>query len=404
MLESDHWTGHFVAARVKVAAMNGIPQQNAAAPVVPARQSIGRLTPLADVAAALAVVSPVAARIVPVEQAAGLVLAETVTGRLRPEAACALVDGYAVRAEDTRDAGGYAPALLTQPPEWVEAGAPLPPGADAVAPPATVAMSDIGAEVLSPLAPGDGVRAVGADCVAGATLIEAGRHVRQGDIASLTLVGVNETSVRAPRILIALLRDDDMIRTIADVIADRVAAMGGRPSVIVAAMVDAALAGDADAILSIGKTGEGRDDDAVLALMRAGKVIAHGIAVSPGETAAAGFVGACPVLMLPGRLDAALAVWLTLGRSLLARLTGRVESLAELSRPRTLPLTQKIVSTIGLCDVVPVAVTAEGAVPLATRFWPLPALTRAEGFVLVPAESEGFPPGAMVTVTVADWR
>ena len=52
--------------------------------------------------------------------------------------------------------------------------------------------------------------------------------------------------------------------------------------------------------------------------------------------------------------------------------------------------------------ILDIGFKSEGAVPLATRFWPLPALTRAEGFVLVSAESEGFPPGA--TVTVTDWR
>ena len=44
--------------------------------------------------------------------------------------------------------------------------------------------------------------------------------------------------------------------------------------------------------------------------------------LTPGETAAFGFAGSRPVLLLPGRLDAALAVWLTLGRRLLARLAG----------------------------------------------------------------------------------
>ena len=256
----------------------------------------------------------------------------------------------------------------------------------------------MGAEVLSPLAPGDGVRAAGADCADGALLIGAGCRLRHGDGIALRLAGVDEVRVRAPRIVIAMLRDDEIIRAVADTIAGHVAVAGGTSSVVLAVTAESAFETDADAILTIGKTGEGHDDDAVLALARMGKVIAHGLALSPGETAAAGFIGTRPVLMLPGRLDAALAVWLTLGGPLLARLTGFIEP----PHMRAMPLMQKIVSTIGLCDVVPVAVTADGAMPLATRFWPLPAMTRADGFVLVPAESEGFPPGA--TVTVADWR
>ena len=50
------------------------------------------------------------------------------------------------------------------------------------------------------------------------------------------------------------------------------------------------------------------------------------IAVSPGETAAFGFVGTRPVLLMPGRLDSALAIWLLIGRHIIAKLSGgRVE-------------------------------------------------------------------------------
>ena len=44
----------------------------------------------------------------------------------------------------------------------------------------------------------------------------------------------------------------------------------------------------------------------------------------PGETTALGFAGDRPVLLLPGRFDAALAGWLTIGRRMLARLAFRL--------------------------------------------------------------------------------
>src|SRR5258705_593758 len=81
---------------------------------------------------------------------------------------------------------------------------------------------------------------------------------------------------------------------------------------------------NADAVIVIGGTGSGRNDTSVTTLARLGRVEAHGVALSPGETAAFGFVGARPVLLVPGRLDAALAVWLMLGRPLLARLAGAI--------------------------------------------------------------------------------
>ena len=67
-------------------------------------------------------------------------------------------------------------------------------------------------------------------------------------------------------------------------------------------------------MVAIGGTGSGRNDASVRTLARVGQVAFHGIAIAPGETTALGFVGARPVLLLPGRMDAALAGWLTVGR------------------------------------------------------------------------------------------
>ena len=59
-------------------------------------------------------------------------------------------------------------------------------------------------------------------------------------------------------------------------------------------------------------------------------------------------------------------------------------------------LTRKIVSTVGMAEVVPVRRTADGVEPLASGHWPLQAITRADGWVLVPPESEGFAAGAQL--------
>ena len=107
---------------------------------------------------------------------------------------------------------------------------------------------------------------------------------------------------------------------------------------------------DAHAGFVIGGTGSGRGDASVRTLTQFGRVEAHGIAVSPGETAAFGFVGTRPVLLMPGRLDSALAIWLLVGRHIVAKLAGgSVED-----TPNMLPLKRKVTSTIGLTELVPV--------------------------------------------------
>jgi molybdopterin biosynthesis enzyme len=149
----------------------------------------------------------------------------------------------------------------------------------------------------------------------------------------------------------------------------------------------------------VGGTGSGRGEASVRTLAKFGRVEAHGIAVSPGETAALGFVGARPVLLMPGRLDSALAIWLLIGRHIMARLGGG----AVEDTPRMLPLKRKVTSTIGLTELVPVryeenSVAGTVADPLASGYLSFEALTGSDGWIVVPADSEGFAAGTPVAV------
>jgi len=149
-----------------------------------------------------------------------------------------------------------------------------------------------------------------------------------------------------------------------------------------------------DVVIGVGGTGSGRRDDAVQELARRGEVAVHGMAICPGETAALGFVDDRPVLLVPGRLDAALAVWLLIGGQLAARLAGgRIEDL-----PMTAPLRRKVTSTIGMTEVIPVACSAGMAEPLGSGYLSVTALSRSNGWILVPADSEGFAAGSAVAV------
>src|SRR4029079_9624914 len=157
---------------------------------------------------------------------------------------------------------------------------------------------------------------------------------------------------------------------------------------------DAFAAGDCDAIVIIGGSGVGQRDRSVHALGRAGEVLVHGIGLAPGETAALGRVGPRPVLIMPGRVDAALAGSLHLSRTLLARLAGQ----SETEIPVTATLSRKIPSAVGLAELVLVRHDGKQAEPLASKHLPLSALAEANGWLLVPADSEGFPLGAQVAI------
>jgi molybdopterin molybdotransferase len=62
-------------------------------------------------------------------------------------------------------------------------------------------------------------------------------------------------------------------------------------------------------------------------------------------------------------------------------------------------LTRKLVSTVGRVDYARVKVRGTEAEPLAiSGASVLSSTTEADGFVVIPADSEGFPPGGEVEV------
>jgi molybdopterin biosynthesis enzyme len=357
-------------------------------------QRITRLTPLADVLARIdTLVRPVEPRPVQRQSAVGRVLAEDVVAPAGlPAAARALRDGFAVRAEATADASSYAPAPLMPPPPRVDVGDILPPGADAVAPLDVVVTRDGRQEALSPVAAGEGVLAIDADIRGGATLRRAGERLRAVDEAVLAAAGVERVMLREPRVRLVQASHDTVLEAACALVARAITAAGGsvQSGELVAALGEAG----ADAVIAIGGTGSGRDDASVHKLGRLGHVEMHGIALSPGETAAFGMAERRPVLLIPGRIDAALAVWLTIGFSMLARLSAsRDETQAVTAR-----LTRKVASPLGLAEVVPVRIRDGVAEPIASGYWPLGTIAQADGWILVPPDSEGFPAGAEVVV------
>ena len=303
-------------------------------------QRIARLTPLADVLARIdALVTPVAPRRVETRAALGRVLAEDVV------AAAASAGGRAGLARRLR--GRRPISLLGR--ELLRAGAACArrsvsmPGRRCRRTPTRSRRSmpwrSVMVEVaaIAPVAPGDGVLVAGADIAAGTVLRRAGRDRCAPPISRCSRPPGSARSRSARR------ASGWSCRRVSGDAVHR--CRGSRPrsppslpparSLATAAGDLTAALGDtnADAIIVVGGTGAGRNDASVRALAAAGRVEVHGVALPPGETAAFGIVGQRPVLLVPGRLDAALAVWLTLGRHLLARLSGAIEErVRELGR------------------------------------------------------------------------
>jgi molybdopterin molybdotransferase len=359
-------------------------------------QRIARLAPLAELMARLeAVAAPVAPRNVELAAAVGATLAADVAAPADlPAAPTAIRDGWAVASEMVLDASSYAPVPLNPPPAWIETGGAMPVGMDAILPVDAVNVGHAGAEALASVAPGEGVLFPGADAARGAVLRRAGERLRPSDAAVLRAAGIASVSVRAPRVKIfcASVPTRSQADTISPMIARAVEAEGCIAQVAQAASLESALLDrGCDAIIAIGGTGTGKRDASVKTLARVGKVEIHGFGIAPGETAAFGIANAHPVLLPPGRLDAALAIFLVAGRAMLRRIAGRNNEDPAIP----VKLAKKVASTVGLAEVVLVRLGENGAEPLGTGMFTLQALARADGWILVPPESEGLAAGAM---------
>lgn len=362
-------------------------------------QRISRLTPLRAILALIeSRVSPVKARKCATAAAAGFTLADDVVTAERPTSSIALSDGFAVDAAAVADAGPYAPALLPALPQWIEAGQSLPIGTDAVAPLDAITQRGERVEVIVPILAGQGILPAGGDAAAQTVLRRAGERMRDIDCAVAAAVGFAELNVREPRIWIARGRaaTTPLIDAGLAMLARFVGKSGATIHGELTDLHEALARDEADAVIALGGTGGGRDDESVRTLARLGRVEAHGVAVAPGETAAFGFAGERPVLLMPGRIDAALALWLLIGRRLVAKLAGG----GVADTPTVMPLKRKATSTIGMTELIPVSCADGMAEPLGSGYLPFTALARSDGWIVVPADSEGFAAGAEVAVTL----
>ncbi|AWK87727.1 molybdopterin-binding protein [Azospirillum thermophilum] len=368
-------------------------------------------TPLAEAQARIdAAAAALPACLVPPAQAAGLVLAAPVTAADDlPDRDRAARDGFAVAAADTLGAGSYNPVPLPSALP-VSAGQPLPPGCDAVLPVEAVSHAAGLVEALDAVAPGAGVERRGAALRTGATVLQPGRRLCAADVGLLGGLGLAAVCV-VPRPRVRLLIAGGP-REGGDALTPLLAALvrrdGGEVEAAeplpaeTGALAAALAAPGADLILCAGRTGVGMDDAAPPALAEAGSLEFHGVALRPGDSAALGRVGEVPVVLLPGEPMAALAAYELLGGRAVRRRAGRAPGLPHATVQAV--TARKLVSEIGCADLYRVRLTGDGlAEPVASPAVPgLAAAVRADGFVLIPAESEGVPAGSTVTIFLFD--
>jgi molybdopterin biosynthesis enzyme len=353
------------------------------------------LTPLdVALAATLRGLEAVAPVDLPLSEALGCIAAEMPPLAAYPRRDIAVADGWALRASDLVGASSYSPLPLPAPPDWVESGDAMPDGCDCVLDPDAVDTSGPTGEVLAEGVPGQGVRRAGHDIVAGSSIAAAGCPVTIAALMLARSAAIDSLRVRRPRLRLVTVPGNDAA---AQMIADHARVAGADVTVVTANARDAASIARAldtttcDLVLTIGGTGVGNHDHAVSALAELGEVLAYGIALQPGRTAALGTIAGVPVIALPGAPDQAFSVWVALVRPVLDRLSARQPHEAV-----TLPLARKIASHVGLAEIALVAEEQGTWLPLAVGDLSLQAIARAHACLVVPGDSEGFAAGERV--------
>jgi molybdopterin biosynthesis enzyme len=356
------------------------------------------LTPLETALTALlrdlAPVTPVA---IPLADALGSVAAEMPPLKAFPACDIAVSDGWAMRARDLVGASSYSPLPLAAAPVWVEAGETIPEGCDCVIDLDVLDQTGPMVQALAEAIPGQGVRRAGSEIAEASVVVAPGRRIRPLELMIARATGLQQISVHRPRLRIVNIPAVTGNAITSQLIAETARAAGadvvttgtaGREAASVAKAFDT---GACDLFITIGGSGVGRSDATILALAARGEVIAHGIALQPGRTAAIGKIANTPVIALPGAPDQALAAWWTLALPVLDRLSG-----LRPRQPVTLPLKRKIASSVGITEVVLLEKSESQWMPLATGELSLDAIARADAWLAVPGGAEGFAAGAPI--------
>ncbi|MFB6162274.1 MAG: gephyrin-like molybdotransferase Glp [Halococcoides sp.] len=362
--------------------------------------------------------------------ASGRVLAEAVTAsRPVPHYERAAMDGYAVRAADTRGASARSPVELSvgekAGPETavqVHTGSPVPEGADAVVMVEQTERRDTGLLVRDALAPGENVAAVGEDVAAGDRLVAPNDRLAPSDCALLRATGVERVRVRdPPRVaviptgeeLVQPDRDPDpgqVVETNGLQVSALVDQWGGTPTHrdIVTDDADRLRAAierdlDHDIVVTTGGSSVGERDLLPDVIEDCGELLVHGVAIKPGHPVGFGVVEGTPILLLPGYPVSTQVTAVQLLRPAIAWLTGTDPPALPTRRGR---LGRKVRSTPGERTFARVVLDDDDpptVEPIRTGgAGVLSSITNADGWVEVPESREGIPAGE--TVAVQCWE
>lgn len=280
--------------------------------------------PFAEALALVKKTRPVyASRTVPLQDSVGCVLAEPVYARYPvPPAPVSAMDGFAVKAEETKSASEDSSLTLTQF-DRVNTGNVVRDVFDAVIMVEDVEFdgSDAPAEITirSPIKSGRNVRAKGEDIEEGRMVLPAGARIRPFDIGALAGYGITEVPVRSVSVgiiptgseLIApgeipkpgQVVESNSVMTEAYLRQFGVEVIRYPPAAdnreVIREAIQKAVAENEIVLLSAGSS-MGSKDFTASAISDLGEIIFHGVFMKPAKPSMLGIISGKPVIGMPG--------------------------------------------------------------------------------------------------------
>ena len=372
---------------------------------------------------------------IPLSEANGRVVAADLVAQSDvPPFSRAGMDGFAVRASDTKGASRGGPRTLTRVAtlytgqvstvpvregECIEisTGAPMPDEADAVV---MVEETDAGpgglVRVFAEVQPQQNVGRQGADIQAGQVVVAAGDALNSSRIGAIAATGTARVNVYArPKVAILSTGNEvvepgtplrpgqiyDINRyTLSAVVSEH----GGIPVAYPPApdslealisTLDDLLA--CDIIVFSGGSSVGERDLVRDAITARGRLLFHGVAVKPGKPTGLGIVQDRPVFAMPGYPASCLSN----AHMLLVPLLRRVARLPpRIDRTLTLPLARRVASTSGRHQFYTVRVENGTAIPAFKASGDITSMSRADGYIEIPSSLDFVEAGTPVVVTL----
>ncbi len=364
---------------------------------------------------------------VPLEEALGRVLAKDVFSDVNiPDHDKTFIDGYAINAQDTKDASTAKPAVFkvmgklfpSDYPTTVEiahgeavyvaCGAPIPKGASATIKVEQTRLKDDKIEALRELKPGEGLIPLADDVKKGSLVFKKGHVLRPQDIGLLASIGAIEAEVVKKPCIAIISGGDELIKqctknpekianNYALVVGGLASELGAQPKLLgimpdalesVQAKIGEALA-DSDIVVTIGGSSVGVKDfvpDAINALGKPG-VVVQGILLRPGAVSGFGVVGGKPVVMLPGHIGSCIAGFFLFVAPLISHYNRQIGMLPQLSAKldeafETGPQFQFLLVNVKRIEGKFVAVPVEGGSSALTT------IVKSNGYCIIPPHTK----------------